>query len=168
MSSAHRKFESGSQKRKKKQRIEKLVQSQQGAMDMFITKPSQVSSDNPTPDNDPIDPPENNVEVEEALPDNTNTQIGNNSEDLNPSLNVGDSFLPDIFDPRYWDSLDSKQVDIWSYFFYATGPHFLVSYMASNFPGTALARATCAAPGARADHARCLCRRGLAMFAAAM
>jgi hypothetical protein len=112
MSSAHRKFESGSQKRKKKQRIEKLVQSQQGAMDMFITKQSQVSSDNPTPDNDPIDPPENNVEVEEALPDNTNTQIGNNSEDLNPSLNVGDSFLPDIFDPRYWDSLDSKQVDI--------------------------------------------------------
>jgi hypothetical protein len=33
------------------------------------------------------------VEVEEALPDNTNTQIGgNNSEDLNPSSNVGDSF----------------------------------------------------------------------------
>jgi hypothetical protein len=72
-------------------------------MDRFITKQSQVSSDNPTPDqgqaidnnvdNNPIDPPENNVEVEEALPDNTNTQIGgNNSEDLNPSSNVGDSF----------------------------------------------------------------------------
>jgi hypothetical protein len=43
-------------------------------MDRFITKQSQVSSDNPTPDNDPIDPLENNVEVEEALPDNTNTQ----------------------------------------------------------------------------------------------
>ncbi|PVH63800.1 hypothetical protein PAHAL_2G109400 [Panicum hallii] len=81
-------------------------------MDRFITKQSQVSSDNPTPDNDPIDPLENNVEVEKALPDNTNTHIGNNSEDLNPSLNAGDSFLPDIFDPRYWDSLDSKQVDI--------------------------------------------------------
>ncbi|PVH37071.1 hypothetical protein PAHAL_6G235900 [Panicum hallii] len=91
-----RKFESGSQKRKKKQRIEKLVQSQQGAMDRFITKQLQVSSDNPTPDNDPIDPLENNVEIEEALPDNTNTQIGNNSEDLNPSLNAGDSFLLDI------------------------------------------------------------------------
>jgi hypothetical protein len=55
-------------------------------MDMFITKQSQVSSDNPTPnqgqaidnnvDNNPIDPPENNVKVEEALPDNTNTQMG--------------------------------------------------------------------------------------------
>ncbi|XP_066361267.1 uncharacterized protein [Miscanthus floridulus] len=92
-------------------------------MDRFITKQSQVSSDNSTPDqgqaidnnvdNNPIDPPENNVEVEEALPDNTNTQIGgNNIEDLNPSSNAGDSFQPDIFDPRYWDSLDSKQVDI--------------------------------------------------------
>jgi hypothetical protein len=125
MSSANRsrKFESGWQKRKKKQRIEKLVQSQEGAIDRFITKQSQVSSDNLAPDqgqaidnnvdNNPIDPPENNVEVEEALPDNTNTQIGgNNSEDLNPSSNAGDSFQPDIFDPRYWDSLDSKQVDI--------------------------------------------------------
>jgi len=50
------------------------------------------------------------VEVEEALPDNTNTQI--DSEDLNPSSNASDSFQPDIFDPRYWDSLDSRQVDI--------------------------------------------------------
>jgi hypothetical protein len=87
MSSANRsrKFVSGWQKHKKKQRIEKLVQSQQGAMDMFVTKQSQVSSDNPTPDQgqsidnnidiDRIDPLENNVEVEEALPDNTNTQI---------------------------------------------------------------------------------------------
>ena len=24
----------------------------------------------------------------------------------------GDSFQPDIFDPRYWDSLDTKQIDI--------------------------------------------------------
>jgi hypothetical protein len=48
-------------------------------MDRFITKESQVSYDNPTPDpgqpmdsnvdNDPLNPPENNVEVEEALPD---------------------------------------------------------------------------------------------------
>jgi hypothetical protein len=91
-------------------------------MDMFVTKQSQVSSDNPTPDQgqsidnnidiDRIDPLENNVEVEEALPDNTNTQIGNNSEDLNPSSDAGDSFQPDIFDPRYWDSLNIKQVDI--------------------------------------------------------
>ena len=117
-----RKFESGWQKRKKKQRIEDLIQYQKGAMDRFITKQSQVPSDNPTPDqgqaidtnvdNDPINPPENNIEVEEALPDNTNTHMDNNSDDLNPSPDAGDSFQPNIFDPRYWDSLDSKQVDI--------------------------------------------------------
>jgi hypothetical protein len=29
-----------------------------------------------------------------------------------PVADVDDSFQPDIFDPRYWDSLDSKQIDI--------------------------------------------------------
>ena len=49
MSSANRSknFESGCQKHKKKQRIEDLIQSQKGAMDRFVTKQSQVSSDNP-------------------------------------------------------------------------------------------------------------------------
>jgi hypothetical protein len=83
MSSANwsRKFESSWEKRKKKQRTEALVQSQKGAMDRFVTKPTQGSSDNPTPDhgqavdnnidNDPINSLENNVEVQEVLPDNT-------------------------------------------------------------------------------------------------
>jgi hypothetical protein len=39
-----RKIESGWKKRKKKQRIEKLIQSQKRATGMFITKQSQVSS----------------------------------------------------------------------------------------------------------------------------
>jgi hypothetical protein len=40
--------------------------------------------------------------------------MGNNSDNLNTStfMNDGDSFQPDIFDPIYWDSLDSKQIDI--------------------------------------------------------
>ena len=74
-----------------------------------------MSSDNPTPDqgqaidnnvyNNPIDPPENNIEVEEALPDNTNTQIDNNSENLNPSSDAGNFFQYNIFDPRYYRPL---------------------------------------------------------------
>jgi hypothetical protein len=50
MSSANwsKNFESDWQKRKKKQRIEDLIQSQKGTMDRFVTKQSQVSSDNPT------------------------------------------------------------------------------------------------------------------------
>ena len=39
-----RKHESGFQKRQKKQRIEKLVQSQKGDMDRFVFKEPQVSS----------------------------------------------------------------------------------------------------------------------------
>ena len=75
-------------------------------MDRFITKQSQVSSDNPTPDpgqaidtnvdNDPINPPENNIEVEEALPDNTNTHMDNNSDDLNPSPDAGEHIIEDF------------------------------------------------------------------------
>ncbi|CAA0829052.1 hAT family dimerisation domain [Striga hermonthica] len=115
-----RKFESGWDKLKKKRRIDALVQFQKGAIDRFVTKSTQVSSDNPSPtpdhgqavdnniDSDSVNPSKNNVEVEEALPGSTNT----NSDDLNPSLDASDSFQPDIFDPRYWDSLDRQQVDI--------------------------------------------------------
>jgi hypothetical protein len=55
MSSANqsRKHDSGYQKRKRKQRIEDLTQSQKGAMDRFIIQESQVSSDNHSLDQDP-------------------------------------------------------------------------------------------------------------------
>ena len=87
-------------------------------MDRFIIKESQVSSGNQLVDpstlaldiiayNDPRDgqtETENNVEVEEDHIDvNLNTS---------PVADVDDSFQPGIFDPRYWDSLDPKQIDI--------------------------------------------------------
>src|SRR6266540_3332041 len=113
-----RKYESGAQERKRKEREHDLIQSQKGAMDRFIIKESQVSSDNHSVDpstlaldiiayNNPRDgqtEAENNVEVEEDHIDvNLNTS---------PVADVDDSFQPDIFDPRYWDSLDPKQIDI--------------------------------------------------------
>jgi len=120
MSSANRsrKYESGYQKRKKKQRIKDLTQSQKGAMDKFVRKESQVSTDND--DNDPRDgqmETENIVGVEEVLIDNTNIEMDNNADNIganstSPITDVNDSFQPDIFDPRYWDSLDHKQIDI--------------------------------------------------------
>ena len=120
MSSANRsrKYESGYQKRKKKQRIEDLTQSQKGAMDKFVRKESQVSTDND--DNDPRDgqmETENIVGVEEVLIDNTNIEMDNNADNIganstSPIADVNDSFQPDICDPRYWDSLDHKQIDI--------------------------------------------------------
>jgi hypothetical protein len=40
--------------------------------------------------------------------------MDNSGDNLNtsPIADVNDSFQPDIFDPRYWDSLEPKQVDI--------------------------------------------------------
>ena len=120
MSSANRsrKYESGYQKRKKKQRIDDLTQSQKGAMDKFVRKESQVSTDND--DNDPRDgqiETENIIGVEEVLIDNTNIEMDSNADNIganstSPIADVNDSFQPDIFDPRYWDSLDHKQIDI--------------------------------------------------------
>ena len=48
-----RKYESGYQKRKKKQRIEELTRSQKGAMDRFIIKESNVLSGNEAVDQGP-------------------------------------------------------------------------------------------------------------------
>ena len=124
-----RKYDSGSQKRKRKQRIEDLTQSQKGAMDRFIIKESQVVLDNQTIDQGPAPAStvdndiivdghaaetENNIAGQEAPANNTNMQTDNDGDNLNtsPIADDDDSFQPDIFDPRYWDSLDTKQIDI--------------------------------------------------------
>jgi hypothetical protein len=66
--------------------------------------------------NQPADSPEvqNNVEVGEVFVDNRTDEMGDNGDNLNtsPAVDASDSFQPNIFDPRYWDSLDPKQVDI--------------------------------------------------------
>ena len=118
-------------KSKKNQRLDDLTQSQKGAMDRFIVKESQVSSNNhilnqspaldSNVDNDPRDgdpQTENNVGVEEVPIGSTNIEMDGNGDNVGATNiemddnNNGDSFQPDIFDPRYWDSLDTKQIDI--------------------------------------------------------
>ena len=141
MSSAkqHRKYDSGYQKRKKKQRIDELIESQKGAMERFIRKEPQVShpgnqgqsstQNTSVPNaNEPNDGetqvenivPTDEIEIEniEEVPNNGDNMDGT-SIDVNLELdssshdaNVDTSFSPDIFDPRYWDSLDPRQVDI--------------------------------------------------------
>jgi hypothetical protein len=87
-------------------------------MDKFIIKETKASSDNQSigpstlaldiiPYNDDTDghtETENNVEVEE---DDIDVDLT-----ASPGADVDDSFQPDIFDPRSWNSLDSKQIDI--------------------------------------------------------
>ena len=88
-----RKYKSGSQKRKKKQRIEELTQTQKGAMDRFIVKESNVLSGNEAVDQGPaLDSniendlrdgqtgTENNAEVQEVLINNTNVETANDGE----------------------------------------------------------------------------------------
>jgi hypothetical protein len=109
--------ESGAKKRKRKQKEQSLIASQKGAMDRFVTKGSQVPSDNQS-----VDPSTLALDIV-AYNDTTDGQTGiENSEieedhvDVNfntsPIPDVDDSVHPDIFDPRSWDSLDSKQIDI--------------------------------------------------------
>jgi hypothetical protein len=112
MSSSNRirKFESGSQKRKKKQRIEKLTQSQKGSMDRFVIKESNVVSGNEQAEasNEVVD--QGPALEDQGVPiDNTNIEIDNDGAS---NEEIGDSFQPNIFDPRYWDSLNPKQIDI--------------------------------------------------------
>ena len=116
MSSANRsrKYNLGSQKRKRKQRIEDLTQSPKGAMDRFIIKESQVVLENQTIDQGPapastvdIDiivdghaaETENNIAGQEAPADNTNMQTDNDGDNLNtsPIADDDDSFQPDIY-----------------------------------------------------------------------
>jgi hypothetical protein len=129
MSSSNRirKYESGFQKRKRKQRIEQLTESQKGSMDRFVIKESNMVSGNEVVDQGPVlgsnieiendlrdvdgqTGTENNTEVFPEVPsNNTNDETSN---DGNNSENIGDSFQPVTFDPRYRDSLNSKQIDI--------------------------------------------------------
>jgi len=102
-------------------------------MDTFIVKESQVSSNNhildqspaldSNVDNDPRDgdpQTENNVRVEKVSIGSTNIEMDGNGDNVGATCtnvemddnNNGDSFQPDIFDPRYWDSLDTKHIDI--------------------------------------------------------
>ncbi|KAI4969018.1 hypothetical protein ZWY2020_046348 [Hordeum vulgare] len=88
-------------------------------MDMYVVKKPRVSFDNQSLDHEPAT--DNNVENDHETENNAECEENrDNIEDINvdgnlntsPTTDVGDSFHIDIFDPRYWDSLDSKQIDI--------------------------------------------------------
>jgi hypothetical protein len=54
----------------------------------------------------------NNDVINDTINDHTETENNVEIEDI--IIDADDSFQPDIFDPRYCDSLDSKQIDILS------------------------------------------------------
>jgi hypothetical protein len=91
-----RKYESGHQKRQKKQRIEKLTQSQKGAMDRFIIREPQVSS------------PNNDTVGQGAAQDTENADDPNPNDDQPEIENIVEQ-VPDNIDGTNIDvNLDSS------------------------------------------------------------
>lgn len=123
-SSRHRKYESGYEKRTKKKKVENLIHSLNGSNDKFVVKEPQVSSENQNIEAD-VDDNVDNIQVENTNPDEVNLHgnvVGasvNENMDSSPDKNNMDAssdgnvpFRPDIYDPRNWDALDSKAINI--------------------------------------------------------
>jgi hypothetical protein len=133
----NRKFDSGSQKRKKKRRLDELTKSQLGDLDKFIIRGSQIPIENQNvhdnidveilenvvtteniEDNVVVDATENaNLSVENVDVDATENDYLSveNVDDDNVDDNEVDSVNgigENIYDPTIWDSLDSKMIDL--------------------------------------------------------
>ncbi|XP_045797776.1 zinc finger MYM-type protein 1-like [Trifolium pratense] len=119
-----RKYDCGYVKRKKKIRLEKLTQSQSGAIEKFIIKePQNVENidadivDVQTVDIENAENVNNNIDVENVVDDNESVDVENeNVDDDNEivraeNVDVNDIGY-DIFDPTIWDSLDSRMRDL--------------------------------------------------------
>ncbi|CAL5197184.1 unnamed protein product [Lathyrus oleraceus] len=132
----NRKFECGNDKRKKKKKIEELIQSQVGALNKFLIKEPQVSNESHYVDNIDSLPIENDnldsVPIENdnlnSVPienDNLNSvpivdEVNNDDDDdaddddddADDDDDDDDNVDYDIFDPRNWDRLQPKLIDI--------------------------------------------------------
>ncbi|CAL5204514.1 unnamed protein product [Lathyrus oleraceus] len=130
----NRKFECGNDKRKKKKKIEVLIQSQVGALDKFLIKEPQVSNESRYVDNIDSLPIENdNFDSVPIENDNLDSvPIENDNLDSVPIKNHNLNSVPivdevnndddadddddnvdyDIFDPRNWDRLQPKLIDL--------------------------------------------------------
>jgi hypothetical protein len=116
-----RKYESGAEKRKKKQRLEAFAQSQKGALNRFVIRETpeanvgdgQSHGDNAIEvDTPPAEIPQANVDQGHG---NTGEQEHIDDDDGGNEADIADcdnSFHLDIFDPRNWDALDPKMIDI--------------------------------------------------------
>ncbi|XP_058775971.1 uncharacterized protein LOC131650271 [Vicia villosa] len=106
----NRKYECGNDKRKKKKKIEELIQSQVGALDKFLIKESQVLNESHSVDHIDTEIPDN-VSIENDNVDSV--PIENDNVDSVPIENDNDDNVDyDIFDPRNWDRLQPKLIDL--------------------------------------------------------
>ncbi|CAL5203637.1 unnamed protein product [Lathyrus oleraceus] len=100
----NKKFECGNDKRKKKKKIEELIQSQVGALD-------SVSIENDNLDSVPIENDNlNSVPIENDNLDSVSIVDEVNNDDVDDDDHHNVDY--DIFDPRNWDRLQPKLIDL--------------------------------------------------------
>ncbi|PNX68001.1 zinc finger MYM-type protein, partial [Trifolium pratense] len=120
-----RKFPSGCEKRKKQKKLNKLIQSQSGALNKFIIRQPQIPVENQNvgvgilenmEENTNVNATENenlldaqnmeeNANVNATENDNVDVENADNSNNDN-----GENI--DIFDPTIWDSLGSRMIEL--------------------------------------------------------
>ncbi|XP_057805079.1 uncharacterized protein LOC131020345 [Salvia miltiorrhiza] len=109
-----RKHLSGSEKRKKRKRDYDIRKSQQGALDKFVLKKDGSSShDNLNPSNENLDNEEN--KIDDSIDHNFVPNVSNIEEEEEiVTLTKEKETIPpiDIYDPRNWNNLDTKAIDI--------------------------------------------------------
>ncbi|KAI3709113.1 hypothetical protein L2E82_38872 [Cichorium intybus] len=118
---------SGSEKRKKRKREEELRKSQSGALDRFIKKKPQASSQNQSSDDINVDNAGvDGDQIDEVHVDNTNidgehvddvNDVDVDIEDYNVAIDANDvigdqtdEVHVDIFDPRNWEGLTTDMI----------------------------------------------------------
>jgi hypothetical protein len=115
-----RKYASGSEKRKKRKRVDELVESQKGAIDKFF-KSNTSSSKNPDElaiavmEEQPNENSEDQCPTEENIDTNgDDNNVSDHEHIFNSSASVDEQpfFSMDIYDPRNWGNLDNKARDV--------------------------------------------------------
>ncbi|XP_058744291.1 uncharacterized protein LOC131616850 [Vicia villosa] len=131
-----RKFESGYEKRKKKKRLNELTQSQAGALDKFLIKEPQIPIENSNGDNVNLktfeelvssETMEENIDFDATKIDQLDADLDAENVDSVNDIDFDTTKIDqldvenvdsvndnrkDIFDPRIWDSLESKMIDL--------------------------------------------------------
>ncbi|CAJ2662601.1 unnamed protein product [Trifolium pratense] len=120
-----RKFPSGCEKRKKQKRLNKLIQSQSGALNKFIIRQPQIPVENQNVGVGILENMEENTNVNAT--ENENLDAQNMEENANVNATENDNVDVenadnsnndngeniDIFDPTIWDSLGEKCDRVW-------------------------------------------------------
>ncbi|CAL9021686.1 unnamed protein product [Prunus brigantina] len=104
-----RKYESGSQKRNKMKKIEKMIQTQKGALDKFFKTSSSIEN----PSNELVNESQQPISEEEEIREHGTNElnvVGDQFENENETEQIIHAL--NIYDPRIWDNIDNKTKDI--------------------------------------------------------